>query len=106
MSYAVKAIIICSVCTIIERSVPFIVFRGKEVPEVVTYLGKVLAMAIITTLVFFCIRNIDFSAAKSFAPQLISCAATVGLHLWKRNTLLSIAGGTICCMLLSQLVFI
>ena len=29
----------------------------------------------------------------------------VGLHLWKRQMLLSIAGGTICYMLLVQFLF-
>lgn len=38
-------------------------------------------------------------------PEAIAIAVVVLLHLWKRQILLSIAGGTICYMLLVQLVF-
>lgn len=38
-------------------------------------------------------------------PELISILAVIGLHLWKRQMLVSIAGGTICYMVLVQVVF-
>ena len=38
------------------------------------------------------------------APQLIAAAVTVGLHLWKHSTLLSIAGGTACYMVLIRVI--
>ncbi|MDD3212429.1 MAG: AzlD domain-containing protein [Eubacteriales bacterium] len=53
----------------------------------------------------YCLRNITFTAAESYAPQLIAVAVTAGLHLLWRNSLLSIFGGTACYMLLVQLVF-
>ena len=96
---------VCGLCTFFERALPFLLFRGRQVPEPVEYLGKVLPMAIIATLIFYCLRSVVFTAASAWAPQLISCAVTVLLHLWRRSTLLSIAGGTICCMLLTQFVF-
>lgn len=36
---------------------------------------------------------------------LLAVAAVAGLHLWKKNTLLSIFGGTAFYMLLVQVVF-
>ncbi len=39
------------------------------------------------------------------APELIAIAVTIGLHLWKKQMLLSIAGGTVCYVLLVQFVF-
>ena len=98
-------IAICSVCTLFERALPFLLFRGKEVPKAINDLGKMLPLAIMTTLVFYCVRNVEFTAAAGWAPQLISCAVTSILHIWRGNTLLSIAGGTICCMVLTQFVF-
>jgi len=98
-------IFICAVCTQLERALPFLIFGGRPVPRVVHYLGGILPMAVMTTLVVYCLRNITFTAAEHFAPQLIAVAVTVGLHLWRRNTLLSIFGGTACYMLLIQLVF-
>ena len=104
-AWIITVIAVCALITLLERALPFLIFRGKEVPGVVKYLGGVLPMAIICTLIFYCVRNVTFESAASWAPQLLSCLLTVILHLWKSNTLLSIAGGTACCMLLTQFVF-
>ena len=98
-------IAICVACTQLERALPFLIFHGKEVPSVVKYLGKVLPMAIMATLIIYCIKGISFAAPVSWAPYLIACGVTVALHLWKSNTLLSIFGGTACYMILIQMVF-
>ena len=92
--------------TIITRFLPFLLFpECKQPPKVVLYLGKVLPPAMMGLLVVYCLRNVDIAAAPHGLPELIGIAVTVGLHLWKRQMLLSIAGGTICYMLLVQLVF-
>ena len=105
VSQSIIIIAICALCTLFERAFPFLIFRGKEVPPVVTYLGKVLPMAIIATLVIYCIKGISFAALAGWAPYLIACAFTVLLHLWRRSALLSIFGGTALYMILVQLVF-
>ena len=38
-------------------------------------------------------------------PEALAIAVTIVLHRWKHETLLSIAGGTLCYVLLVQLVF-
>lgn len=98
-------IAICAGCTVLERALPFLVFRGRKVPDIISYLGRVLPMAIMTTLVIFCIKDISFAAVVGWAPYLIAIALTAALHWFFKNALLSIAGGTICYMLLVQLVF-
>ena len=97
--WIIKVIAVCALVTLFERAVPFLIFRGKKVPEPVQYLGKVLPMAIMATLIVYCLKNTDFSSAVLWAPQVV-------LHLWKRSTMLSIAGGTLCCMVLMQFVFV
>lgn len=97
--------LICGVCTFATRALPFLIFGNRPVPEKVKYLGRVLPMAVMATLVIYCIRGISFTAAGEFLPELISLAAVTALHLWKRNTLLSVVGGTVCYMLLVQAVF-
>ena len=99
-------IAICALCTLLERAFPFLIFRGKEVPEIVRYLGRVLPMAIMATLVMYCLKGISFSSAAGFAPMLIASALTALLHIWRGNTMLSIFGGTVCYMLLVQMVFV
>ena len=102
--YIAVVILVCAVCTFSERLFPFLIFGKHKVPRVVRYLGKVLPMAIMMALVVYCLRGTTFTCVSAFAPQLIASAVTVALHLWKRNTLLSIAGGTACYMLLIRLI--
>lgn len=98
-------IAVCAICTLFERAFPFLIFRGKEVPDAARYLGRVLPMAIMATLVIYCLKGISFASVSGFAPLLLASAATAFLHLWKGNTMVSIFGGTLCYMLLVQHVF-
>ena len=98
-------IAICVGCTILERGLPFLIFRKGEIPSLIRYLGKVLPLAIMTTLVVYCLRGTTFDAVANFIPQIVAVAVTVGIHLWKRNTLLSVFGGTAIYMCLVQLIF-
>ena len=90
--------------TVITRFLPFLLFR-KKAPRFVQYLGKVLAGAAMGMLVIYCLKDVNVLAYPYGLPELISIALVVGLHLWKRQMLLSIASGTVCYMLLVQLVF-
>lgn len=92
--------------TMLTRFLPFIVFpSGKSTPKYIQYLGKVLPAAVFGLLVIYCLKNVDVMTGSHGLPELISIAVVIGLHLWKRNMLISIAGGTVCYMLLVQLVF-
>lgn len=92
--------------TVLTRFIPFLVFpAGKTTPQYIQYLGKVLPAAVFGLLVVYCLKNVSLLAGSHGIPELIGIAVVVGLHLWKRQMLLSIAGGTICYMLLVQTVF-
>ena len=92
--------------TVITRSLPFLVFpAGKETPAFIKYLGRVLPPAEFGMLVIYCLRNVDFLSGSHGAPELMAIAAVTVLHLWKRQMLISIAGGTVIYMLLVQTVF-
>lgn len=92
--------------TMITRFLPFLLFpAGKPMPKYVRYLGKFLPAAVFGLLVVYCLRNVNPLAGSHGLPELIAIAVVVALHLWKKQMLLSIAGGTICYMLLVQLVF-
>ena len=104
--HSAKLIAVIALVTISLRFLPFLIFSGKrQTPAYVSYLGKVLPFSIMGMLVVYCLRNISFSAAPFGIPELLSCAVVAALHLWKRNTLLSIAAGTVFYMLLVQTVF-
>lgn len=52
-------------------------------------------------------KKTDYKQVSFFIelPELISILVTGALHLWKRQMLLSIAGGTVCYMLLLHFLF-
>ncbi len=92
--------------TMATRFLPFIVFpSGKPTPMYVQYLGKVLPSAVIGLLVIYCFKDINLLAGSHGFPEFISVAVVAILHFWKRNMLLSIAGGTIVYMILVQMIF-
>ena len=92
--------------TMITRFLPFLVFpAGKPTPKYIQYLGKVLPAAVFGLLVIYCLKNVSIFTGSHAIPELLSIAVVVVLHLWKRQMLLSIAGGTICYMLLVQFIF-
>lgn len=92
--------------TMLTRFLPFLVFpAGKPTPKYIQYLGRVLPAAVFGLLVIYCLRNIDLLGGSHGIPELIAIALVVLLHWWKRQMLLSIAGGTLCYMLLVQMVF-
>lgn len=104
--HSAALIAVIALVTIALRFLPFLIFVGnRQTPAYITYLSKVLPFSIMGMLVIYCLRNISFAAAPFGIPEVIGCAVVVMLHLWKRNTLLSITGGTVCYMLLVQLVF-
>lgn len=97
---------VCVLGTMITRFLPCLVFSSKRpTPKYVQYLGKALPTAIFGMLVVYCLRNVSFLTGSRGIPEALAVAVTVLLHLWKRQMLLSIAGGTVCYMLLVQLVF-
>ena len=88
------------------RFLPFLIFgENRKTPSLVAYLGQVLPFAIMGMLVVYCLKDVSFTAATFGIPEIVGCAAVTLLHIWKRNTLLSIGAGTLCYMLLIQFVF-
>ena len=92
--------------TMLTRFTPFLVFpAGRDTPKYVQYLGKALPGAALGMLVIYCFKDVDPFAEAYGLPELIALAVIVGLHLWRRNMLLSIASGTAAYMLLVTFVF-
>ena len=92
--------------TAVTRFLPFLVFpSGKPTPKYVQYLGKFLPAAVFGLLVVYSLKDVSVFTGSHGIPEMISILLVIVLHVWKRQMLLSIAGGTVCYMLLVQLVF-
>ncbi len=99
-------VLVAAVVTAALRFAPFLIFgSGRETPKLVLYLGKVLPFAIMGMLVVYCMKDVSFVSAPFGIPEVLGCLIVAVLHIWKRNTLLSIAAGTIGYMLMVQFLF-
>ena len=103
---ALLLVIIIALVTALLRFLPFIIFKdSKKTPKIITNLGKTLPYAVMAMLVVYCLKDVKFSSVNLFVPQIIAVIIVSISYIWKRNTLLSIILGTVCYMLLIQLVF-
>ena len=103
-THAALLVAVMAAVTILLRALPFVVFR-KKTPPYISYLGKVLPPAMIGLLVIYCLKDISLTARPFGIPELIAAACVVGVHAWKRNSLVSILTGTVIYMVLVQGVF-
>ena len=104
--YDVILIAVIALVTAATRFLPFLIFGGKrKTPALILYLGKVLPCAILGMLVIYCLKDISVSSFPFGLPELLGVGAVALLHIWKRNSLISIGGGTVLYMILVQFVF-
>ncbi|HHX60284.1 MAG TPA: branched-chain amino acid transporter AzlD [Epulopiscium sp.] len=96
-------ILAIAVTTFLTRVIPFILFPdNKETPKFIIYLGKVLPYSAIGMLVIYCLKDVSFKDTPFGLPETISILAIALLHKWKKNTLISIGGGTVLYMIIVQ----
>jgi branched-subunit amino acid transport protein AzlD len=99
-------VVVAALVTAATRFLPFLLFGGKrKTPAVITRLGQLLPCAIMGMLVVYCMKDVPFLSAPFGAPEIIGCVIVALLHIWKRNSLLSIGVGTVSYMLMVQLIF-
>lgn len=104
--HAAALVAVIALVTLLTRLLPFLLFLGKRQPPApILYLGRVLPCAIMGMLVIYCLKNVSLVAAPYGVPELLGVLIAAALHVWKRNTLLSITVSTVAYMLLVQLVF-
>ena len=91
--------------TMLTRCLPVLLFpAGRPTPKYIQYLGKVLPSAVFGMLVIYCLKDVSLISGSHGIPELLAVLAVTVLHLWKRQMLLSIAGGTIFYMVLLQIL--
>lgn len=102
---ALLIVAVAALVTIAIRFIPFLVMGNRETPAYIDYLGKYLSYSIMAMLVVYCLKGTSFTGPTHGIPEIVSVAAVILLHIWKRNTLVSIVAGTACYMLLLNFVF-
>lgn len=98
-------IAISALVTIATRAVPFLLFPdGRQPPAFITWLGRMLPRAVMAMLVVYCLKDVSFTASPWGIPALAGVVVTALLHLWKRQMIFSICGGTAVYMVLLRLL--
>ena len=104
--HSILIVAVVALVTVLLRFLPFWIFgENRRTPPIITYLGARLPFAIMGMLVIYCLKDVELTAAPFGMAEFLGCALVALLHVWKRNTLLSIGLGTLAYMLLVQLVF-
>ncbi len=107
MTHSALIVAVCAAVTALIRFLPFLIFpEGKTPPAVITRMTQLLPPAVIGMLVVYCLSGIKPLEYPHGLPELLACAAVAALHVWKRNTLLSILAGTVLYMVLVQMIFV
>lgn len=105
-THSALIVAVAAIVTIVLRFLPFLIFReGRNTPPLITRLGQLLPNAIMGMLVVYCLKGISLTHPPFGIPEIIGCLTVALLHIWKRNTLLSIGLGTVCYMFLVQAIF-
>ena len=111
MSYSVTQLFIffgaVTLGTVLTRALPFLLFpENREIPKYMKYLADILPYTIIGMLVVYCLKDISFIRSPHAIPEILSILLITVLHIWKKNTLLSIGGGALFYMILVQYIFV
>ncbi len=85
------------------RLLPFLFFKKKEPPALLTYLERNLPPLIMLLLVIYCLRDVKWLSMPYGMPEIFAIGVVTTLHLWKKNALLSIFIGTLVYMLVLRM---
>ena len=101
---AVLMILVIAFVTAVLRFLPFLIFGGRQTPKAISFLGKYLPYAIMGMLVVYCLKDVSILEAPHGIPEAIAVVFVALLHLWKKNTLLSVVAGTLLYMVMVQML--
>lgn len=105
VGYCLAAIAVGAACTFFLRVLPYLVFRdGRTMPTWLEQLGQQLPAAIMAVLLVYCVRDAGTDWMGIGLPKAIAIALVALSYKWRHNTLLSIAAGTVCYMVLIRVL--
>lgn len=101
---ALAATAIFALVILATRAFPFAVFSRRDPPRAIRFVEKYIPPAVMAILVVYCLKDIRWACWPSGIRELIALAAVIVLHLWKKNAMLSIFGGTALYMVLIRVI--
>ena len=105
MFYQIVTILIAAAATLLTRFLPFLIFQGKKIPKALDYLGFALPASVFGMILVYALKDTVVTSFPFALPEVLGLFVTSIIYLWRKNTLLSIAAGTIFYMFFVQVVF-
>ena len=102
LTEALSATLIMAAVTLLTRALPFLFFRRRKQPPLLGFVEEYIPPMVMLILVVYSVKDVKWSSAPYGVPELVALALVAALHLWKRNALLSIFGGTTLYMVVVQ----
>ena len=87
-----------------ERLFPFAVFSRRKPGKLIHIFERYIPPVVMLGLLIYSMRNVRFSVLNLWLPQISAITFTIVTYLWKKNTLVSIFGGTIIYMILIRVM--
>ena len=103
-SERIITMLIAGVATLMTRFLPFVIFKGKKIPPFLDFLGYALPAAVFGMLLVYALKDTVVLSYPFAIPEVLGLIVTTAVYIWKKNTLLSIASGTLFYMFLIQVV--
>ncbi|MDK4209103.1 branched-chain amino acid transporter permease [Corynebacterium accolens] len=91
------------IVTVLLRELPFSAKKWMKDSEFFSLLGLMMPVGVMTILVVYAVAG-QADGTGGLWPVLLGVLVTAGLHKWKRDSGLSIFGGTAFYMILVNLV--
>ncbi len=85
-----------------SRALPFLLFAKRKAPAALGFIEKYMPPVAMTVLAVASYTSLDWTARPHGLPELAAGLLVALAHLWKRNALLSIFGGTAFYMILTR----
>ena len=102
--YVAAALVVATAITLTLRALPFAVKEALRGSALLADLGRWMPLGAVSILTIYCLSSVDVTARSHGLNELVGVAVTAGVHLWRRNAVLSIAAGTAVYLLLVNIV--
>lgn len=105
-AYLTSVVAVAAAVTWALRALPFALLAPLRTGSLLPHLAAGMPVGVMVILVSYTLRHTPLTVPAQGVGVAIALAATAALHLWRRNVVLSIAGGTAVHVVLASVLFV
>lgn len=103
-SYFYAAVAVTVAVTFALRALPFLIKTRLYGSPLLENFGRWMPQGAMLILLLYCLHGVNWGPTNTNIGYGVGLAVTVGVHLWRRNAVLSIVAGTTVCVALASAV--